>query len=251
VLLYIERWLKASAQSKDGNTIKREKGTPQGGVISPLLANIFLHHSFDMWMQEEFSSMPFERYADDIIVHCYTEKQAQYVKERIRQRLKHCGLALHPDKTKIVYCKDVNRKDDNDHTKFDFLGYEFRPRLCRNSKDGNFFVGFTPAVSRKAMKSMSYTIRQWGLSNLTPLSLKELSEMINPVVRGWMNYYGAYCRSALSPILRQIELAIAKWAIRKYKKLHRRIVAATRWLRGICRREPNLFAHWAWCQTND
>jgi len=251
MLLYIERWLKVSAQDKNGNTVKREMGTPQGGVISPLLANIFLHHCFDTWMEQEFPSLLFERYADDIVVHCYTKKQAQYVKEGIRRRLKKYGLILHPDKTKIVYCKDVNRKDDNDHTKFDFLGYEFRPRLCRNSKDGKFFVGFTPAVSRKAMKSMSYTIRQWGLSNLTPLSLKELSEMINPVVRGWMNYYGAYCRSALSPILRQIELAIAKWAIRKYKKLHRRIVAATRWLRGIYRREPTLFAHWAWCQIND
>jgi len=250
LLLYIERWLKASAQSKDGDTIKRDKGTPQGGVISPLLANIFLHHSFDKWMQEEFSSLPFERYADDIIVHCYTEKQAQYVKERIRQRLERCGLALHPDKTKIFYCKDVNRKEDNDHTSFDFLGYTFRPRLCRN-KDGKFFVGFTPAVSRKSMKSMSYTIRQWDLCSVTPLSLEDLAKMINPVVRGWMNYYGAYCRSELSPILRQIELSIAKWAIRKYKKLHRRIVAATRWLRGIWRREPNLFAHWAWCKSND
>ena len=189
---------------------------------------------FDTWMQEEFSSLPFERYADDIVVHCYTEKQAQYVKERIRQRLEHCGLALHPDKTQIFYCKDAKRKDDNDHTSFDFPGYTFRPRHCRN-KDGKFFVGFTPAVSRKSMKSMSYTIRQWELSSVTPLSLKDLANMINPVVRGWMNYYGAYCRSELSPILRQIELSIAKWAIRKYKKLHRRIVAATRWLRGILR----------------
>ena len=226
-------------------------GTPRGEVISPLLANIFLRHCFDTWMEQEFPSLLFERYADDIVVNCYTKKQAQYVKEDIRRRLKKYGLILHPDKTKIVYCKDVNRKDDNDHTKFDFIGYEFRPRLCRNSKDGKFFVGFTPAASRKAMKSMSHTIRQWGFSNLTLLSLRELSEMINPVVRGWMNYYGAYCGSALNPILRQIELAIAKWAIRKYKKLHRRIVAATRWLRGIYRREPTLFAHWAWCQIND
>jgi RNA-directed DNA polymerase len=248
VLLYIERWLKASGQDKEGRTVARDKGTPQGGVISPLLANIFLHHAFDRWMREEFADLPFERYADDIIVHCYTEKQAQYVLERIRRRLQQCGLALHPDKTRIVYCKDVVRKDAAEHTSFDFLGYTFRQRKCRN-KYGKFFVGFTPAVSRKAQKSMSHTIRHWQLNRVTTLSLKELSEQINPVVRGWMNYYGAYCRSALHSIVRQIELAIAHWAIRKYKKLHRRIVAATRWLRGIWRREPHLFAHWAVYQT--
>lgn len=244
VLLYIERWLKAPGRDKEGNAVTRDKGTPQGGVISPLLANIFLHHAFDKWMREEFADLPFERYADDIIVHCYTEKQAQYVLECIRQRLQLCGLALHPDKTRIVYCKNVNRKDDKAHTSFDFLGYTFRQRKCRN-KYGKYFVGFTPAVSRKAQKSMSHTIRHWQLNRETMLSLKELSEKINPVVRGWMNYYGAYCRSELHIIVRQIELAIAHWAIRKYKKLHRRIVSATRWLRGIKRREPDLFAHWA------
>jgi RNA-directed DNA polymerase len=249
LLLYIERWLKVLGQDSEGRIIARDKGTPQGGVISPLLANIFLHHAYDTWMQEKFESLPFERYADDIIVHCYTEKQARYVLECIRQRLRQCGLALHPNKTRIVYCKDVNRKDDADHTKFDFLGYTFRPRMCRD-KYGRYFVGYTPAVSRKAMKSMSFTIRSWQLNRRTTLSLQELSELINPVVRGWMNYYGAYNRSEMHTIMRQIELAIAHWVIRKYKKLHRRVVAATHWLRGIWRREPYLFAHWAWCNSN-
>ena len=244
LLLYIERWLKVSAKSKDGNTIKREKGTPQGGVISPLLANIFLHHSFDKWMQEEFSLIPFERYADDIVVHCCTEKQAQYINGEIRKRLELCGLALNENKTKIAYCKDANRKDDYDITSFDFLGFTFRARQCRN-KEGNNFVGFTPAISRKSIKSISYKIRQWKLTSKTPLSIQDLAKMINPAVRGWINYYGAYCRSELGKILQQIEFSIAKWATRKYKKLHRRIVAATRWLREIWRREPTLFAHWA------
>ena len=248
VLLYIERWLKAPGQDKEGHTVARDQGTPQGGVISPLLANIFLHHAFDRWMREEFANLSFERYADDIIVHCYTEKQAQYVLECIRGRLQRCGLALHPEKTRIVYCKDVERKGDKNHTSFDFLGYTFRSRQCRN-KYGRYFVGFTPAVSRKAQQSMGHTIRHWQLTRETTLSMKELSEKINPVVRGWMNYYGAYGRSELHTIVRQLELAIAHWATRKYKKLHRRMVAATQWLRGIKRREPYLFAHWALYQA--
>ena len=244
-LLYIERWLKAPAQNAEGEINERTQGTPQGGVISPLLANLFLHYAFDRWMQENFPTVPFERYADDMIVHCRTQKQAQYVLEGIRRRLQKCRLTLHPEKTKMVYCQDVNRIEEQDHTEFDFLGYTFRRRSCRNAKRQKF-VGFTPAVSQKARKAMSRTIRAWRLRSHVPLTIKELSELINPVVRGWMNYYGAYCRSAMWPILRRVELTMAGWANRKFKKLHRRLVAATRWLRAVRRREPGLFAHWAW-----
>jgi RNA-directed DNA polymerase len=249
MLLYIERWLKAPAVNAKGGTVERTQGTPQGGVISPLLANLFLHYAFDSWMSGNFPTLPFERYADDILVHCRTKKQAKYVLECIRTRLAACSLGLHPEKTRIVYCKDGQRPDQHDHTMFDFLGYTFRQRLCRN-RNGQFFVGFTPAVSKKACKAMSWTIRSWKLKSCAQLSINEIAQRINPVVRGWMNYYGAYCRSAMHSILRQVELAIAHWANRKFKHLHRRLVAATRWLSGVRRREPALFAHWLWTSTN-
>ena len=245
ILMYIERWLQAPSESKAGEIRKRTKGTPQGGVISPLLANIFLHHVFDEWLHQEQPILRFERYADDIIVHCQTEKQAKYILDCIRRRLKENHLMLHPEKTKIVYCKDRNRPGDHKNTCFDFLSYAFRRRVCR-TKTGQFFVGFVPAVSQKARKAMSQKIKKWKLKKLVPLKLEEIAAIINPQVRGWMNYYGVYNRSNMKPILSQVERAIAGWANRKYKKLHRKLLRATRWLRSIRRRKPNLFAHWAW-----
>lgn len=245
ILLYVDRWLKAPLVTADGKEEKREKGTPQGGVISPLLANLYLHHAFDVWMREEFGTLPFERYADDMIVHCATEKQARYVLERIRRRLKQWGLILHPEKTKIVYCKDDNRKGDSPHTKFTFLGYEFRARRVRNERQGNIFVGFTPAVSPKAQKRIRYTIRSWRLGVRTPLTLDAIAKMVNPMVRGWINYYGRYHRSALGPIFHQLDVHLAKWAMRKYKRRHRRLLHTLRWLTQIARTRP-ILAHWEW-----
>jgi len=186
VLLYVERWLKVPGQAMDGKKVERERGTPQGGVISPLLANLFLHEAFDRWMQENFPALPFERYADDIIVHCKTLKQAQYAFERIRERLKTWKLTLHPEKTKIVYCKDKTRRGEHDHTKFDFLGYEFRARGARNSKTGEIFDGFLPAIRPKAMKAIRDVIRSWRLVQRTPESLEDLAKEINPVTAGWI-----------------------------------------------------------------
>jgi len=245
ILLYVERWLQAPMQTAEGRQEERERGTPQGGVISPLLANIYLHHAYDAWMQEEFASLLFERYADDIIVHCTTEKQARYVLERIRQRLEQWGLTLHPEKTKIVYCQDGDRKEDYPHTKFTFLGYEFRARKVRNAQKGNIFVSFTPAVSPKAQKRIRYTIRSWRLGMRTPMTLEAIAEMVNPVVWGWINYYGRYHRSALGPVLRQLDMSLAKWAMRKYKRCHRRMVHTLRWLAQIARERP-ILAHWNW-----
>jgi len=248
VLLYVERWLKAQGQGEDGKTVGRERGTPQGGVISPLLANLFLHEAFDRWMQEEFPALPFERYADDIIVHCKTLKQAQYALACIRERLKTWRLTLHPDKTKIVYCKDKTRRGDHEHTKFDFLGYEFRARGTRNPKTGEIFDGFVPAIRPKAMRAIREAIRKWRLVQRTPESLEDLAKDINPVVAGWIQYYGVYYPSALRPALRQVEFALARWAMRKYKTLHRRLIGALHWLSAIATRDPQLFAHWKWCQ---
>ena len=244
ILLYIERWLKAPAQLEDGSLVNRDKGTPQGSVISPLLANLFLHYGFDMWMSKNHSYIPFERYADDIIVHCKSERQAKWIKWVIEKRLAECKLELHPEKTKIVYCKDDNRRGNYVNEKFDFLGYTFRPRLVKARHKECFFVGFNPAVSNKSAKAMGNTIRSWRIHLRSGRSIEDISRSINPVVRGWINYYGRYFSSALSPIWYQLNNALRKWARRKYKKLRGRWRKAAQWLRRIARREPGLFAHW-------
>ena len=241
ILLYIERWLKAPAQLADGSLIEREQGTPQGGVVSPLLANIFLHHVFDEWMRVNHPSVLFARYADDIVVHCRSESQAQVMLRAIELRLARCKLKLHPQKTKIVYCKDAKRPGSYKHESFDFLGYGFRLRSC---KGRTYFVGFTPAASKSAIKAMSATIRGWKLQLWSSSSLEDIAKRINPVIRGWLNYYGRYYRSALYPILRQIQNALVRWAMRKYKRLRGHWHKATHWLGRIARREPRLFASW-------
>lgn len=246
VLLYIDRWLKAPGVNAGGEEVRRDKGTPQGGVISPLLANLFLHHAFDDWMRTEFSTVNFERYADDIIVHCITEKQAKYVLQKIKERMVKWKLDLHPEKTRIIYCKDDNRKGgDGKTTKFDFLGYTFRMRTAKNSK-GQIFNSFTPAMSDKAQKKIRQTIRDWRFNKMTAISIKEIADKINPVIHGWINYYGVYCKWELKTVFRQLNFALAKWAARKFKKLHRKWGQATRWLTAMYQREPTMFAHWAW-----
>lgn len=241
ILLYIERWLKAPAQLADGSLIEREQGTPQGGVISPLLANIFLHHVFDEWMRVSHPIAVFARYADDIIVHCRTEFQAKFMLRAIELRLARCKLKLSPQKTKIVYCKNATRPGSYMHESFDFLGYEFRARLC---KGRNCFVGFTPAVSKSAVKEMGAKIRGWKLQLWSSASLEDIAKRINPVVRGWLNYYGKFRKTALYPILRQIQNALVRWAMRKYKRLRGHWRRAAHWLGRIARREPRLLASW-------
>jgi len=218
VLLYIERWLKASVQQTDGTIVPREKGTPQGGVISPLLANLFLHYAFDEWMRRTYPHSPFERYADDGVVHCKTELEAVKLKEAIAERLAQCSLELHPEKTKIVYCKDDKRRDNYPNEKFDFLGFTFRSRSAKN-RWGELFINFSPAVSEKAAKSIRGTMRSWRLHLRSDKSLDDLSRMFNPVIRGWINYYGSYYKTALYPIFRQLDLSLTRWATRKFKRL--------------------------------
>jgi RNA-directed DNA polymerase len=206
-----------------------------------LLANIFLHHVFDEWMRVNHPSVLFARYADDIVVHCRSESQAQVMLRAIELRLARCKLKLHPQKTKIVYCKDAKRPGSYKHESFDFLGYGFRLRSC---KGRTYFVGFTPAASKSAIKAMSATIRGWKLQLWSSSSLEDIAKRINPVIRGWLNYYGRYYRSALYPILRQIQNALVRWAMRKYKRLRGHWHKATHWLGRIARREPRLFASW-------
>ena len=243
VLLYVERWLKAEVALPDGRREARVRGTPQGGVCSPLLANLFLHYTFDLWMQREFPSIPFERYADDAVCHCRTQAQANYLKARLERRFAECGLELHPEKTKIVYCKDDNRAGDFPNTQFDFLGYTFRSRLAKSS-NGKFFVSFSPAISAKAAKAIRQEVRGWALQRRTGMTLHDLAQTYNAVIRGWVNYYGAFHKSALYFTLRQIDRRLAWWALRKYKRLRGHKRRAVRWLQRIARSDSDLFAHW-------
>jgi RNA-directed DNA polymerase len=242
VLLYVERWLKAPVQMPDGTLLAREKGTPQGSPISPLLANLFMHYAFDTWMDREHPGSPFERYADDIVAHCDTEQQAQDLRAAIAERLGALGLELHPDKTRIVYCKDTNRRGSYEHESFDFLGYSFRARPVRGKR--GYFVGFTPAMSTKAKKAKGLQIRAWHLRRRTGSDLSDLARDINPQVRGWINYYGAYYRSALSSLAWRIDQHLVRWAMHKFKRLRGRLLRATAWLHAVQQRQPKLFAHW-------
>ncbi len=243
LVLYIERWLKAPVQEEDGQLVPREKGTPQGGVASPLLANLFLHYAFDRWITVKYPHVPFERYADDVIVHCKTEREAQEVRAAIAARLRECGLELHPEKTKVVYCKDDLRKGTYPHEKFDFLGYSFQARRSKNRK-GKFFINFSPAVSNRAAKAIRDTFRSWNLPKRSDKAIEDLSRMFNPIIRGWLQYYGRYYRSALYPTMRELDRDLALWAKRKYKKLRGHLRRATHWIARISRRAPGMFAHW-------
>lgn len=243
ILLYIERWLKAPFQQNDGTQLERTKGTPQGGVISPVLANLFLHYVFDKWMERNYPQHPFCRYADDGITHCRTEAEAKLLLKSLDVRFKECGLELHPEKTKIVYCKDDDRRGEYCDISFDFLSYTFRPRRSKN-RWGKFFVSFLPGVSNKAGKAMRQKAWKWKMHLRSDKSLEDLSRMFSPVIRGWINYYGKFYKSALYPTLQQLNRTLVRWAMRKFKKLkgHRR--RAGYWLGNVARRQPQLFPHW-------
>lgn len=243
IVLYIERWLKAPIQMEDGTLVYREKGTAQGSVISPLVSNIFMHHAFCEWMKRNFPYIPFEVYADDGLVHCRSLEEAQIMLKAIEARFRECKLELHPEKTKIVYCKDVDRPGSYEHERFDFLGYTFRPRLSKN-KWGKHFVSFNPAISEKASKRIRKEIRSWRIHLRSDKELEDIARMFNAKVQGWVNYYGSYYKSAMYPPLRNIERYLIRWAMRKYKRLKRHKTIAKHWLGRVARREPRLFVHW-------
>jgi RNA-directed DNA polymerase len=211
---------------------------------APVLANLFMHFAFDSWMAREFPGCPFERYADDAVVHCKSRRQSEYVRARIAARMQEVGLRLHPDKTKIVYCKDSNRREEHEHTSLTFLGYAFRPREARR-KDGKKFTSFLPAISPEALKAKCDRLRELRIHRHTNLSLDDLAGWLNPIVAGWMNYYGGYYRSALYPLLQRVSIYLRRWAGKKYKRL-RTYKRFKRWWAGLLDRAPSLFAHWRW-----
>ncbi|MCA1680648.1 MAG: group II intron reverse transcriptase/maturase [Actinobacteria bacterium] len=245
VLLYVRRWLAAPLAHPGGALEQRSKGTPQGSAVSPILANLFMHYAFDTWMAREVPGCPFERYADDAIVHCKNKRQAEYVLARIATRMQEVGLRLHPDKTHVVYCKDGKRRGRHEHTTFTFLGYAFRAREARSKHGGGSFTSFLPAISPEALKATGERIRSMRIHRHNTLSLNDLAAWLNPIVAGWMHYYGRFYRTALHPLLRRVNTYLRRWAGKKYRRLrtHKRF---KRWWTGLLQREPGLFAQWQW-----
>jgi RNA-directed DNA polymerase len=242
VLLYVERWPKAPMMMSDGTVVAREKGTPQGSPISPLLANLFMHYAFDRWMVREYPGCPFERFADDAVIHCDSEEQARNLWAALAERLGTLGLELHPEKTKVVFCKDANRSGEAKHVSFDFLGYTFRARLAKGSR--GYFASFSPAISAKATKAVGQKIRAWHLNRRSGSDLAGIADDINPVVRGWFNYYGVFYRSELAPLAARIDDYLVRWAMHKFKRLRAKPKRTWAWLNAVQQRQPSLFAHW-------
>lgn len=242
IKVYIKRWIKAPFQTNKGIK-ERTSGTPQGGVISPVLANLFLHYTFDKWMAINHPNNPFARYADDAVIHCKTEEEAKKLLESLNKRMNICKLELHPTKTKIIYCKDADRKEEHENISFDFLGYTFRPRRSKN-RWGKYFVNFTPAISNKSKKSIRQKVRGWKLQLKANKELFDLSMMFNSAIQGWINYYGKFYKSEMYSSLRHINKALNMWARKKYKKLARHKKNAERFMGRIAIQNPKLFKHW-------
>ena len=244
VVLYVKRWLAAPLQLPDGTLQQRDRGTPQGSPVSPVLANLFMHYAFDAWLAREYPAVQFERYADDAVVHCVTQRQAREVLAALQDRMAQVGLQLHPGKTKIVYCRDTLRRLGYEQISFTFLGFTFQPRTARR-KDGSLHLLFLPAISKEALKKISGEVRSWRLHRKVTFTFAGLAAVINPIVAGWMQYYGHFRRSALSPLLARINAYLVRWIRKKYKRLqgtHK----AHRKLREITQRNPRMFAHWKW-----
>ena len=242
-LLYIERWLTAPFETPEGTRVPRERGTPQGGVVSPILMNLFMHYAFDVWMKRTNPSCPFARYADDAVVHCRSKQQAEQVMRAIAERLAECGLTMHPEKSKIVYCQDSNRTERFLNVQFTFLGFTFRPRKAM-SKQRRLFTSFLPGVSSDAVKRMRKVVRGWRIPRQTPATLAELAQQYNSAIRGWWEYYGWFYPTAMREPFRYIDCKLEQWARRKYKTLSRHKRRSLEWLAKVKKDDPGLFAHW-------
>jgi len=244
VVLYVKRWLTAPVRMPDGTLQERDRGTPQGSAVSPVLANLFMHYAFDVWMAREFPDCPFERYADDAVVHCRSEGRARQALAALEERMRQVGLELHPDKTRIVYCKDGKRRRPWDGpVSFDFLGYTFRARSSQGKRGR--FTGFSPAASDKAIKRMSEAVASWHLNRRVNLTWEELTQWIGPVIRGWMSYYGRFYRSRLYPLLARVNYHVSEWLRAKYRRLRPRKAVRRAWGR-VTTQHPTALPHWQW-----
>jgi RNA-directed DNA polymerase len=247
VLLYVKRWLAAPLQHPDGTLVERTRGTPQGSAVSPVLANLFMHYAFDLWMARNYPGCPFERYADDAVVHCRSRREAEAVLAGIAARMSEVGLRLHPEKTRIVYCKDGKRRGEYGHTQFTFLGFTFRARKAR-ATGGGYFTSFLPAISTEALKAKSADLRELRIHRRTDLSLDDLARWLNPIVGGWMNYYGRFYWTVMDSLLQRVNTYLRRWAGKKYRRL-RTFKRFKRWWTGVLDRAPGLFAHWKWVRA--
>lgn len=243
VLLYVERWLKAPMQDKEGNIVARTSGVPQGGVVSPILSNLFMHYAFDIWVRRNLPHVPFCRFADDGILHCKSHSQAEYILQVIGKRFQECGLAIHPEKSGIIYCKDQNRPEQFERVSFDFLGYTFRPRRCVD-KHGTVHPNFLPAISNSSKKCIVQEIRSWHIQLKNDKTLHDISQMYKAELQGWMNYYGKFYPSAMTHIWRHLNWYLVQWVRRKYKKLAGHKKRARAHLNRLAHLHPNLFIHW-------
>jgi RNA-directed DNA polymerase len=247
VLLYVKRWLAAPLQYPDGTLVERDKGTPQGSAVSPILANLFMHYAFDAWMARNYPGCPFERYADDAVVHCRSRRQAEAVLAGIAARMSEVGLRLHPEKTRVVYCSDGKRRGEHEHAQFTFLGFTFRARKAR-ARGGGYFTSFLPAISIEALKAKGVELREMRIHRRTNLSLDDLARWLNPIVAGWMNYYGRFYWTVMDPLLQRVNTYLRRWAGKKYRRL-RAFKRFKRWWTRVLEREPGLFAHWRWVRA--
>lgn len=244
MLRYIERWLKASLCTREGEVLERTKGTPQGGVISPLLANLYLHYTLDVWIEKVDSTIKFVRYADDIIVHCLSQRQAEQALQMIKTRAEDCGLTLHPEKTKTVYCKDYRRQGKYKKVKFDFLGYSFQPRTSKSKKTGHLFLGFDCAISIQSRSRIFEQIRKMKIPRMQCNSIVGIAHHINPKLRGWIQYFGRYRGHTLSKVFYILRLKLVRWARYRYKRYRNNLTKAYRCLDRVRDQYPSLFYHW-------
>lgn len=242
VLMYVERWLKMPVQKQDGTVEpKQGKGTPQGGVISPLLANLYLHFAMDKWLSNHYPTVRFVRYADDVVIHCSTHQQAEQVKEALINRLAEVKLKVNESKTHIAYCKDYRRKESHEKVKFEFLGFSYQPRARKSKRDGKNFMAFTAEISPTNKKRIIQTIRELGVWRDTRVEIQSIAAQLNAKLRGWINYYGLYSKRSLRRALLKVEERLVKWLRKKHKAGTRKVIAK---LKVIRRENPELFYHW-------